>query len=83
MNLPSGVNHELPTYDALGRDLLATSRRQRWAALARPYLGVVLFALAIWAGFWWLAPLIVFFIFVAVVTVTHDVVHNSLGWDPN
>jgi hypothetical protein len=44
MNLPSGVNHELPTYDALGRDLLATSRRQRWAALARPYLGVVLFA---------------------------------------
>ena len=31
------------------------------------------------AGLWWLTPLIVFATFVAVVTVTHDVVHRSLG----
>ena len=31
------------------------------------------------AGLWWLTPLIVFLIFVAVVTVAHDVVHGTLG----
>jgi beta-carotene hydroxylase len=30
-------------------------------------------------GWWWLTPLIVFLIFIAIVTVTHGVVHGSLG----
>ena len=35
-----------------------------------------------WLGWWWLTPLIMFLIFIAVVTVTHDVVHGSLGLGP-
>jgi beta-carotene hydroxylase len=70
---------QIPTLDALGDDLLATSRRQRWMALARPIIGLAVYGLAAYANLWWLTPLIVFLIFVAVVTVTHDVVHGSLG----
>jgi beta-carotene hydroxylase len=73
---------DLPSLAALGRDLLTISRRQRWLALARPFLGVAAFAVAAYAGWWWLTPVIVFLIFVAVVTVTHDVVHGSLGLSP-
>jgi beta-carotene hydroxylase len=70
---------QIPTLDALGDDLLATSRRQRWLALARPIIGLAAYGLVAYANLWWLTPLIVFLIFVAVVTVTHDVVHGSLG----
>jgi beta-carotene hydroxylase len=69
----------LPTLRELGDDLLITTSRQRWIALARPFAGVALFALVVRVGLWWLAPIVVFLIFVAVVTVTHDVVHGSLG----
>lgn len=69
----------LPTLRELGDDLLVTTPRQRRIALARPFLGVLLFAAVAWAGWWWLTPLVVFGIFVAVVTVTHDVVHRTLG----
>jgi beta-carotene hydroxylase len=69
----------IPALDALGRDLLATTPWQRRLALARPFVLVLVFALAAWADLLWLEPAIVFLIFVAVVTVTHDVVHDSLG----
>jgi beta-carotene hydroxylase len=68
-----------PALADVAGDLLATSARQRRIALARPYLGVLLFALVCWLGWWWLTPLVMFGVFVAVVTVTHDVVHRSLG----
>lgn len=68
-----------PRLHELGRDLVATTRRQRIAALSRPYIGVAAFAAAAYFRLWWLTPLIVFFIFVAIVTVTHDVVHGTLG----
>jgi beta-carotene hydroxylase len=45
----------------------------------RPFLGVAAYIAAVWLEWWMLTPLIVFLIFVAVVTVTHDVVHGSLG----
>jgi beta-carotene hydroxylase len=69
----------LPTLQAIGVDLLATTRYRRRLALARPFLGLAAYALAARANLWWLTPLLVFLIFVAVVTVTHDVVHGSLG----
>jgi fatty acid desaturase len=75
----SETMHEPPPLARLGRDLLRTTPRQRAVALARPYLGVAAFGAAAWLGLWWLAPAIVFVIFVSVVTVTHDVVHNALG----
>lgn len=68
-----------PALGSLGADLLATTAAQRRAALARPFLGVAAYALAAYAGLWWLTPWLVFLTFVAVVTVTHDVVHGTLG----
>lgn len=70
---------EPPRLAELGRDLLGTTRRQRITALARPFAGLALFAVADRLGLWWLLPVIVFAIFVAIVTVTHDVVHGTLG----
>jgi beta-carotene hydroxylase len=69
----------IPSLDSLGDDLLATSPRQRKLALARPFVGAAVYVLAAYAHLWWLTPILVFLIFVAVVTVTHDVVHGSLG----
>ena len=69
----------IPPLDSLGDDLLATTPRQRRLALARPFMGVAAYGLAAYAHLWWLTPFLVFLIFVAVVTVTHDVVHGSLG----
>ena len=68
-----------PALSEVAGDLLVTSARQRFTALARPYLGLALFVLVARLGWWWATPLVVFGIFVAVVTVTHDVVHRSLG----
>ena len=69
----------IPRLDSLGDDLLATTRSQRRVALARPFMGLAAYGLASYAHLWWLTPFLVFLIFVAVVTVTHDVVHGSLG----
>ncbi len=69
----------LPTLDDLGVDLLTTTRRQRWRACLRPFILLALYIVAVWLEWWWATPFIVFLIFVAIVTVTHDVVHGSLG----
>ena len=69
----------LPRLDELGTDLLLTTRKQRWLALVRPFIGLACYCIAVYFRQWWLAPILVFLIFVAVVTVTHDVVHRSLG----
>src|SRR3982751_410103 len=69
----------LPRIETLGRDLLQTSPAQRWLALIRPFIGLLIYGFAAAHGWWVLTPFIVFLIFVSVVTVTHDVVHGSLG----
>jgi beta-carotene hydroxylase len=69
----------LPRLSSIAPDLLATTPRRRLLALARPYTGIATFAIAASFGLWWLTPLVMFGIFVAVVTVTHDVVHRSIG----
>jgi fatty acid desaturase len=63
-------------------DLCTTSPWRRRVALARPFAGVALFAVVVHFGWWWLTPLVIFATFVAVVTVTHDVVHRVLGLGP-
>ncbi len=82
MHPPTAADPSLPRLDGLGRDLLVTTRWQRRLACARPFLGLAAYAAAAWLGWWWLTPVIVFLTFVAVVTVTHDVVHGSLGLGP-
>lgn len=69
----------LPTLEELGLDLVVTTPYQRRIALLRPFLGLAAYAVAVAAGFWWLTPLILFLIFVSIVTATHDVVHGVLG----
>lgn len=69
----------LPPLAEVGADLAVTAPHQRIVALARPYVGIAAFALVAWQGWWWLTPVVMFGIFVAVVTVTHDVVHRCLG----
>jgi beta-carotene hydroxylase len=69
----------LPSLNALGRDLLVTTSRQRRWALTRPFVLLALYAFVCALDLFWLTPIVVFFIFVAIVTVTHDVVHGSLG----
>ncbi|MEO8495361.1 MAG: fatty acid desaturase [Planctomycetota bacterium] len=75
----SSTEVELPSLPELGCDLLNTTPRQRIVALARPFIGVAAFIGAVELGWWFVTPLILFLTFIAVVTVTHDVVHNSLG----
>ncbi len=79
MSSPRSVDPELPRLSTLGCDLLATTTSQRRLALARPFIGLAAYSLAAFADLWWLTPFLVFLIFVAVVTVAHDVVHGSLG----
>jgi beta-carotene hydroxylase len=68
-----------PTLDDLDGDLLTTTPWQRRVTLARPFAGIAVFAVMAWLGWWWLTPLVVLGIFVAIVTATHDVVHCTLG----
>jgi fatty acid desaturase len=79
MNTHGPHKTALPTLQMLGADLLQTTPRQRWIGFARPFAGLLLYAVAAHFGWWWLTPFIVFLIFVAVVTITHDVVHGCLG----
>jgi beta-carotene hydroxylase len=74
--------HTLPPLSELGADLVTTTAAQRRWALARPFVLVALFVVVWQSPFWWLAPLVMFLLFVAIVTVTHDVVHGSLGLSP-
>ncbi|MDX2160895.1 MAG: fatty acid desaturase [bacterium] len=69
----------VPALHDLGDDLLTTTPRQRWIGLARPFVGLAGYIAAAALDLWWLTPILVFLIFVAVVTVTHDVVHGTLG----
>ncbi|WP_165072716.1 fatty acid desaturase family protein [Paludisphaera rhizosphaerae] len=73
------IEPALPPLRTIGGDLLSTTCCQRRLALARPFVGVIVYALVAYSGLWWLAPAVVFLIFVSVVAVTHDVVHGSLG----
>jgi beta-carotene hydroxylase len=73
---------EIPTLETLGRDLLVTTRHQRRLALVRPFFAVAAYGLAAYAHLWRLIPFLVFLVFVVVVTITHDVVHGSLGLSP-
>lgn len=81
MSVPASsvADPRLPSLNELGTDLLTVTPGQRRIALARPFVGIGCYVLALYLGLWWLTPLIVFLIFVAVVTVAHDVVHGTLG----
>ncbi|MCA9094184.1 MAG: fatty acid desaturase [Planctomycetaceae bacterium] len=70
---------DLPSLSSLGNDLIETTSIQRWIALSRPFLCLFAYIIAFSADLFWVTPFLVFLLFIAVVTVTHDVVHGSLG----
>jgi len=77
--LPSLAEPGLPSLAELGGDLLRTSRVQAIVELARPLVWCAIYVLAASTGAWWSVPFVVFFLFIAVVTAAHDVVHGALG----
>ena len=77
--MPSDV--DLPPIGTLGHDLLLTTRAQRLRTLVRPFVLVGVYGFVYAAGGWWITPLVVFLIFIAIVTSAHDLVHGSLGLD--
>jgi beta-carotene hydroxylase len=66
----------LPPLDA---DLAHSTRRETFVVLARPFLCAAAYVFCAWRGFWPLAPLVIFALFVSIVTSAHDAVHGSLG----
>jgi beta-carotene hydroxylase len=68
----------LPVLAELGFDLVHTSRAQALVAFARPIACVAGYVAAVHLGWWWCVPIVVFLLFIAVVTVAHDVVHGAL-----
>jgi beta-carotene hydroxylase len=82
MSPSCAANPPVPRLETLGSDLLTTTPWQRRLALARPMILLLVYAAAAYLGWWPATPVIVFLIFVAVVTVTHDIVHGSLGLSP-
>lgn len=70
---------QLPDYKDLDAGFFATTSWQRYYSLSRPFIGIVVYIVAIYFNMWYFSILIVFFIFVSVVTVTHDVVHGTIG----
>lgn len=82
MSSKESLEPTLPTLYELGLDLLQTTPCQRRWACLRPMLGLIAYIVVASLEWWWLTPAIVFLIFVAIVTVTHDVVHGSLGLSP-
>lgn len=85
---PPPTASALPTQPALPRsrdiatiapELLVTTTGQRAIAFSRPLLWLAAYAAAAHCRWWLLVPPIMFCLFVAVVTATHDVVHGTLG----
>lgn len=69
---------QLPPVEALGTDMTDTSTGQLLVTLLRPFFWLTLFVVLIDTGLWYVTPVVVFFLFVSIVTVTHDLVHRAL-----
>lgn len=69
----------LPALHDLAPDLVKSSPRETLVILVRPFLCTLAFAAFAALGWWPLAPVAVFFLFVSIVTSAHDAVHGSLG----
>lgn len=69
----------VPPLRDLGTDLLGTSRAQRVRTLTRPLWLLSAYAGIVWWGASWPLPVVMFLLFISIVTATHDVVHGALG----
>lgn len=69
----------LPKIEALGDDLLQTSRWEQFQPLMMPYLWAVGFLVTFHAGIYWASGVCLVLVFSACSTSTHDVVHGAIG----
>jgi beta-carotene hydroxylase len=79
MNVRSPSHEPFPDVHSIAADLTSVDRRATAWVLVRPFLCTLSFAVAATSGLGALTPLIVFALFVAIVTSAHDAVHGSLG----
>ena len=70
---------DLPELRSFAADLAAPQRMRAAWVLTRPFLCAAAFGFVARAQLWPLAPVVVFALFVSIVTSAHDVVHGSLG----
>jgi beta-carotene hydroxylase len=74
---------ELPPLSELGEDLLDMTPLWRGAALASPFVCTALFFVLASQGSWWLAlPCLAAHTFLTYASVSHDLVHGTLGLSP-
>jgi beta-carotene hydroxylase len=77
------VQPELPPLSELGEDLLEMTPLWRGAALLGPFVCTVLFFALASRGLWWLAlPCLAAHTFLTYASVSHDLVHGTLGLKP-
>ena len=70
----------LPAIASLGTDLLRITRMQRWATLATPFVCVAIYLLFAHQRWWPLAVLSLMYLsFVTYGSISHDLVHRTLG----
>jgi beta-carotene hydroxylase len=69
----------LPAFNDIAADLARPTKREAFMVLARPFLCTLAYVAFAYLGWWPLAPVAVFCLFVAIVTSAHDAVHGSLG----
>lgn len=74
---------EIPPLSEIGLDLLDVTPLWRRAAIAAPFACTGLFFLLAWRGWWWLAlPCLALHTFLTYASVSHDLVHGTLGLSP-
>ena len=70
----------LPPLSELGHDLLGATPLARTIVVGRPFLLIAAYAVLFQLGFWYLAVLIVPYVYVTVGAAVHDLVHRSLDF---
>ncbi len=79
-DLRPATPYRLPALSTLGRDLLRLTPRQRWTAVALPFLYCAAYFVLAGLGWWVPAVLaVVALSFFTYASTSHDLVHRSLG----
>ena len=71
-----------PSLNSLGKDLTQIHPLKRIWALLRPFLFILLFIILYQLEIYWSLPFVVFMLFVSVIYITHDLVHQTLQIPP-
>lgn len=68
-----------PNINELGIDLLKPSKISLVLVFLRPLILTSLFFLLYSFEIYWILPVVIFILFVTIINLTHDLVHNALG----